>query len=525
MSVDRETVLQTAQKYVDKQKYDRAVQEYRKLVQADPNDARTLLKIGDLESLMQAYPEAVATYDRVGQFYAAKGHSLKAIFVYKQILELIREHAPELTDRYGHIVPKLAEIYTELGLTGDATAAYDELGTRLQNAGRDRDAVDVFRKVVELDATNPLPHLRLAEACGRAHFVDEAIDSFRTAADMLMKMDRPNDALKVFDRILHFRRDPNIARVAADLHLGQGGRENGMLALAKLQIAFEENPKDLDTLGLLARAFACIGQKQKALQVCKEMAQHARDQGRTDLHAEVLQRLKTAAPDVEILDEDIEVLDEDVEVLDDIEIIPDPTPSTPTNIFSQPDSTSSLQAPRPPMGSEPDVLILDDDVEITEEPALPDSVDASAHARKAIQDVESFRKLRLFSKAIKTLHLALEQEPQSLTIRYKLREVLVEAGERESALQETFNIAAIHVSRSEEHVAEPLLYEVLEAAPEHEDALQLLDEITSDEETVTRRVSIPDGDRQLPPYDMERVGAGQKASSHGGDSHASLSGA
>ena len=175
LSIDREKTLQAAQKYIEKKKYDRAIVEYQRIVQEDPNDARTLLKIGDLQARLSAYPEAIATYDRVGQFYASQGFALKAIAVYKQIRELIKKHAPELAD-----------IYTQLGLTSDALAAWDEVATRLQRAARDRDAIEVFRKMVELDAGNPLPHLRLAEACCRVQSLDEAIESFWTAAELLL---------------------------------------------------------------------------------------------------------------------------------------------------------------------------------------------------------------------------------------------------------------------------------------------------------------------------------------------------
>src|SRR6476620_9565825 len=152
LSIEREKILQAAQKYIEKKKYDRAIVEYQRIVQEDPNDARTLLKIGDLQARLSAYPEAIATYDRVGQYYSAQGFALKAIAVYKQIRELIKKHAPQLADRYGHIVPKLAEIYTHLGLTSDALAAYDEVASRLQKNARDRDAIEIFRKMVELDS-------------------------------------------------------------------------------------------------------------------------------------------------------------------------------------------------------------------------------------------------------------------------------------------------------------------------------------------------------------------------------------
>ena len=50
MAIDREKVLLAAQGFIQKKRYDRAVAEYQKIIQQDPDDARTLLKIGDLQS-------------------------------------------------------------------------------------------------------------------------------------------------------------------------------------------------------------------------------------------------------------------------------------------------------------------------------------------------------------------------------------------------------------------------------------------------------------------------------------------
>ena len=163
MAIDRDKVLQAAQSFVEKKKYDRAVLEYQKIIQEDPNDARTLLKIGDLQSKQEKYAEAIASYERVGKHYATQGFALKAIAVYKQIREIIHKHIPQLEERYAHISPKLAELYQQLGLTSDALAALDEVATRYQRAGRDSEAIEVFHKIVQLDPTNPLPHLRQTE--------------------------------------------------------------------------------------------------------------------------------------------------------------------------------------------------------------------------------------------------------------------------------------------------------------------------------------------------------------------------
>ena len=43
---------------------------------------------------MEAYADAIATYERVGKFYASQGFALKAIAVYKQIREIIAQARP-----------------------------------------------------------------------------------------------------------------------------------------------------------------------------------------------------------------------------------------------------------------------------------------------------------------------------------------------------------------------------------------------------------------------------------------------
>ncbi|HYQ03449.1 MAG TPA: tetratricopeptide repeat protein [Polyangiaceae bacterium] len=528
---EREKTLQAAQKYIEKKRYDRAIAEYQRIVQDDPNDARTLLKIGDLQARLSAYPEAIATYDRVGQYYSSQGFALKAIAVYKQIRELIKKHAPDLADRYGHIVPKLAEIYTQLGLTSDALAAYDEVATRMQRAGRDREAIEVFSKMVGLDAQNPLPHLRLAEARCRVQSLDEAIESFWAAAELLLSLERRDDALKVIERILHFKVDARYAWVAAELYLQRGTREDGLQALTKLQVCFQADPKNLDTLGLLAQAFTLIGQEAKAIEVYKEMARIARDGDRRDLFEQLLAHLREVAPH-----------DEQVRALQSLPPIAGGSSSRPPTIESiapvsvgdsdvqfldehterdalqvAPPAAQPLPPARPAMASAPDVVVVDDRMEVAEEFGDPSSFDAQAHARKAVVDAESFRKLRLFPKAIEALHIALEIDPRSLEIRQKLRELLVESGDREGAIAETLNMASLQLDRGDFPQTEALINEVLEIEPGHPEALAMLEHISPGRVAAARaRLHANEGydpDAPLPSYDLEEVGAEQAMAS------------
>ena len=277
VAINREKLLEAAQKYVEKKKYDKAVIELRRLVEADPHDARTLHKIAELQAKQGLYAEAIDTYESVGKLYAGGGFALKAVAVYKLIREILAGHVPQLDGRYGHIAPKLADLYSELGLTSDALALLTEVAMSLQSQQKESELIAVLRKIAALDPESPLPHLRLAEALSRARDSAGAVVSFRTAASLLVQANRRDDALQVLERLLHHQPDPEQARICAELYLSRARPpHDGMQALAKLQICIQASPRDLDILTLVARAFEMIGQKAKAIEIQQEIARIAR---------------------------------------------------------------------------------------------------------------------------------------------------------------------------------------------------------------------------------------------------------
>jgi tetratricopeptide (TPR) repeat protein len=535
LAIDREKILVSAQKYVEKKKYDRAVAEYQKIIQEDPNDARILLKIGDLQSKMDAYADAVSTYERVGKFYASQGFSLKAIAVYKQIREIIARHVPKLEDQYSHITPKLAELYQQLGLTSDALAALDEVATRLQRQGREKEAIDIFRKIVDLDPTNPLPHLRLAEALSRAKDVDGAVAEFGLAAGQLVKLGRRDDALKVIDRLLHHRADAEHARVAAELYLARSGPNDGMQALAKLQICFQANPRDLDTLGLLARAFNQIGQANKAIEVQKETARLARDTGNTQLFQELLAKLLKLAPN-----------DEGVRRLANGSQAPRPSlapADAAPRVSSNPPRESSesyedigeteieeeeqpIELSRPSAATDPDgdVIVETTNIEVVEEVSeAPTSAAAGAQLSRILSDAASFRRAGFIAKAIETLHIGLEISPKAMRVHEALRDLLIETGQTQDAVEELIVIAELLLDSLDGDAAARVLQEALTLEPQNARAAAMLHELgyelveESQPSMVTQQGGPPSGSMRasyasydpeapLPSYDLEEIG-------------------
>ena len=521
MAIDREKVLLAAQGFIQKKRYDKAVAEYQKIIQQDPEDARTLLKIGDLQSKMEAHADAVATYDRVGKYYAAQGFALKAIAVYKQIREIIQKQVPEIADRYGHITLQLAQLYEQLGIVNDALVAYDEIATQLQRAGQDAQALEFFRKLVELDEYSPLAHLRLAEACSRVKTVDDAIRHFSIAAQMLMKANRLDDALKVFERLLHHRSEPIYARRAAEIYLERGTPKDGMLALAKLQICFQADPKSLETLGLLARAFVIIGQPVKSIEVQKELARTAKEQNNHAVWRETVNKLLQAAPNDEQVQRlassppgksvssvpvaavaqvsepapSITETETEIEELsaDDIELdrseqsrpsvgslrIPAASSRAPGSARG---AAASSRAPgssrragvdaRPAAFSAPELEVGEAPLSSSE--AYDAEIDPSLHPRRILSDAESYLKLGLQEKAISRLEQGIEAQPRSVLLRRKLRDVLYEVGDHPRTADQMVAIAGVLVEDGDTQTAAEELSTVLSFMPSHGAARQML---------------------------------------------------
>ncbi len=534
MAIDREKVLEAASKLVEKKRYDKAILEYQKLIESDPNDARTLLKMGDLQLKMAAYPEAITTYERVGRYYAQQGFALKAIAVYKQIREIVGKHVPHLEERYAHIPPKLAELYQQLGLVSDALAALNEVAQRLQRQQRDSEAIEAYRKIVSLDPTNPLPHLQLGEALSRSKDTGGAVNEFGQAVALLIKLGRRDDALKVLERLLHHKPEPAQARIAAELYLERAGPNDGMQALAKLQICVQSNPKDLTTLDLLARAFALLGQPRKGIEVQKEMARIARDQQRYDVFSELVDKLLQAAAHDEQVQElaqsrdevlahasEVEQLpdesqqEEAIEELHDSQVIEDMPHEIPEAVASaEPlllrtaDEATALDSSSfDSVDGAPEVVATGEDLV----PALATEEDPRVVA--LISEAQSYRRVRLYDRAVRALIRALEVDGRSIPARSELRDVYLEAGEQDDAIVEMLNIASLQLDALDGDGAAQTLQDVLALDAQNERAMQMLRELGYEpvDDHAPPQQQGYEADAPLPAYDLDEPGQGLDA--------------
>ncbi|HEY5922976.1 MAG TPA: tetratricopeptide repeat protein [Kofleriaceae bacterium] len=278
--------MDAARKFVDKGQIDKAVKEYLRIVQEDPKDVRVWLKIGDLYAKKGAKQDATETYLKVARFYHEQGFFLKAVAVYKQILKL----DPRLVD----VILKLAELYRQLGLMSDAMQHYESVAAHFHREGNTKEALDTVKKLVDLDPENIATRIKLAELYSKESIVEEAVMQFNMACEQLRRQGRQDDFIKVAERLLWHKPDNHqLNRELAGLYLR---RNDPRRALQKLQQCFKADPRDAETLGLLALAFQALDQKAKTVSVLKELARIHVENKQRDKAGEVYRKIIEIVP-------------------------------------------------------------------------------------------------------------------------------------------------------------------------------------------------------------------------------------
>ncbi len=278
---NKNKIINQAQKFIQKGQWDKAIKELQKLVAEDPSDVRTLLKLGDVHAKKGDREQATKVYKQVAESYSEQGFFLKAVAVYKQILK----HDPKNLE----VTLKLAELYEHLGLTSEAMVQYQLASQIHEETGSLRDALDVLRRMVELDAENVASRIKLAESYSRENMIGDAIEQFQRAAEILKRQGRIDDYVKVAERLVYH--DPNridAIKELANIYLTRGDTKRG---LAKLQLCFKAAPRDVETLTLLAAAFRDLGQLQKTVFVYRELSRIHQENGDEIAARNTLQRI------------------------------------------------------------------------------------------------------------------------------------------------------------------------------------------------------------------------------------------
>jgi tetratricopeptide (TPR) repeat protein len=458
---DRRRIVRLAKRYEEAKKLPEAVREYERLLALDGTDVSALRRVTELALERGSRAEAADGGERLASQLAQRGFRLAALFRYRKVLELLDGAPAEWRQR---VAAEMNRLKAEVKERRHTLVSYDEASLALEKKGRDRHAVELLEKMIALEPDNPVFHARRAEAYCRLGQKDEAIPAFRLAARALIEFDRRSDALKVLERILHFRVEPEDALLAARLYLDRGEPNDAVRAISKLQPCLTRDPEGMDELALLALAFQAMGQPSRSIQVKVEMARIAKETGEVELLRDLLDELGRTAPDDAVVRH---LLDHQR-----------PLASSAPALSVRTSFASVVEEDLAPMkdvldeASSKSDSVLDDIVfeevsQLSEVWLMPV---VSKAARRALDEANAFMRLRLHLKAEDALLTAIEEDPVCGELREALRGVYKARGDIDDFVEETVVLADLYVQRRFLDRARTLLAEVFAIEATHEGA-------------------------------------------------------
>ncbi|MBI5068481.1 MAG: tetratricopeptide repeat protein [Deltaproteobacteria bacterium] len=447
MAVDKNKVTAEATRYAQRGQWDRAIKSYERILAEDPKDVRALLKVGELHQKRGDEAAAAATFGRVAEAYSEQGFFLKAIAVYKQMMKL----APEDV----RVNERLAALYQQLGIMSDAMAQLQLVAAAAEKQGDQTKLFDVLGRMAEIEPDNVGSAVKLGEIHARAGRTAEALDQFRRAADLLRKANRADEYLRVAERIAFLAPDDmGLTRELANIYLAKGDTKR---ALAKLQLCFKADPKDIDTLNLLAQAFRDLGQTTKTLSVYKELAHVYTEKGRGDEARATWRKVLELAPD-----------DPDAAAG-----LAGPAVAPPPRAPPPPAGRGAVIAPPPPPAAPAARVAAAPPQAPTPAPARPSAAPGRALGPEAIPklltETDVYVKYGLHQKALDHLRKVFDIDADHLDAREKARDIRAMAGDATGAAEEAARALRICVERGLADRATAARARLREIAPAHPD--------------------------------------------------------
>ena len=229
LAIDRSSVLHSAQLFASRGQFDAAINEWKRLSAESPGDGSIFNSIGELHLKRRASNDAAAAFVQAANAFRAEGATLKAIATFKKVLKI----DPSRYDVFRH----LGDLNAERGLLSNAVQDYLTLGKYYLKAGKSKDALDIYKKIVSQDPSNLDAQQRVAELCLQENMQDEATkvylqlgreqsaqQHYAEAKDVyqaVLRIDPANSEAAQF--IEHFERTGENSRRAAKTGAGATG--------------------------------------------------------------------------------------------------------------------------------------------------------------------------------------------------------------------------------------------------------------------------------------------------------------
>jgi len=234
---DKSAIIQDAQKYAAKGQIDKAITEWKKLLD-EGKDGNVHNTIGDLYYKKGSETESIESYTKAAEIFMKDGFFPKATALYKKILHITPNNVNALI--------ALAKLDAQRGLTGSAVDNYLKAAEVFKRDGIIEKTMQVIERIVELSPSDVNIKMKVADLYIRSSMVEKAINEYIEIANIYLENATYDKAQLFFNKV--FESDPGNIKAL----LGQARVEEKLgnidQAFEFLKTALEHHPEDRDAL-------------------------------------------------------------------------------------------------------------------------------------------------------------------------------------------------------------------------------------------------------------------------------------
>jgi tetratricopeptide (TPR) repeat protein len=261
MVVKRDKVLKDAEKLVQKGKYEQAIREYEKVLKKFPEDTTIINRVGDLYGRVGQLQRAIELYEEIADHFTRDGFTTKAIAILKKIQRL----DPQRLD----IFERLAGLYFDQGLMIEAKREYQILADWYVKNGELEKAIEAHEKLVDLDPSNHVSALRLADLLLRRGEVTSALKVYERLGQMLIDAGKLDEAERLYRHVLEQNPPEGDFLLPVCKAFLQAGRSQVVREF--LTFGVERSPDNSELKVLLVRTHLAYGETKEALQAARHL--------------------------------------------------------------------------------------------------------------------------------------------------------------------------------------------------------------------------------------------------------------
>jgi tetratricopeptide (TPR) repeat protein len=380
--LDKAKLFSQAEKCLAKGQYEKALEAFELILRSDPNDSKALSRAADLYLKRENFEKGFDALRRLAEAFTREGFFSRAVAIYKRMLKIEQISSREALIQ---IHEKLADLYGQLSLISDAMSHFSIVVDHYDRAMNHDALLNVLRKVSDLDPYNIDSQLKLAELFYSQQRNLEAVQALDKLAENIKSRGHLPDVIRVYERWVEL--DTKDHKALGNLVHHYLAVNEPKKALARIQVAFRADPRNVDVLDLLSETFLSLKQPEKSKAVDLELIKLSRavgDQGKLD-RAE--RRLKGIA-------------------------------NPPPGVSSVSDDSSGVE--------------LREEAPASKDLSLPES-ELTHDERRLMSEADVYLKYGLLDKAHDLLKKSLETQSKSLVLRWKLKQLALEKEDTETA--------------------------------------------------------------------------------------------